>query len=147
MWKLASIYATVTSLGIVYTELQLTTAGDVGQAHFIQPKSSLVMVDFSNAILQRCKGSIDYIHMPVPKDRTDTSFYQPLEQLRLRNTELILGIAHHDDLLGTKARVSAAGEFVKSFAVATECGLGRMPPEQLDNILKILADVSTSTKL
>jgi hypothetical protein len=56
-------------------------------------------------------------------------------------------VVHYDDEEGTKARIQAAGKFVKSFSVSTECGMGRTPPEQLENILHTLATVSSPTKL
>ena len=112
----------------------------------MEPRSTLTMVDFSNAILENCKRPMNYIHMPVPKDRTDSSYFEPLRQLKLHDTELILGLVHYDDLSGTKARIQAASVFVKSMSVSTECGLGRLPPENLNNIFSVLTAVSTSIR-
>jgi hypothetical protein len=112
----------------------------------MEPKSTLAMVDLSNALSERCKRPIDFIHMPVPKDRKDIGYYEPLQHLR-QGLELVLGVVHYDDEEGTKARIQAAGKFVKSFSVSTECGMGRTPPEQLENILHTLATVSSPTKL
>ena len=80
--------------------------------------------------------------MPVPKDRVDRGYFEPLHQLQIGQTELILGLVHYNDLEGTKTRINTAGEFVRSFGVSTECGMGRTPPEQLENILSIHAAVS-----
>ena len=85
--------------------------------------------------------------MPVPKGRIDDNYYDPLQRLKLKDADLILGLVHYGDEEGTNARIQAAGKFVKSFSVATECGLGRTPPEQLKDILRILASVSSPTKL
>lgn len=104
------------------------------------------MVNVATALLGQIKRRIDYIHMPVPKDRTDREYFKQLQQLNLGRTELVLGLAHYDDLKGTETRIQTAGEFVQSFGVSTECGLGRTPPEQLENIWSILADVSEPTK-
>lgn len=84
--------------------------------------------------------------MPVPKDRTDPEYFKPLTKLvpDLGVTELVLGLVHYDDLEGTKKRISTAGEFVESFGIATECGMGRTPKEQLDDILSISAAVSSA---
>ncbi len=103
------------------------------------------MVDLSNELLEKSKRPINYIHMPVPKDRADNEFFEALQHLS-QGTELILGLAHYDDLDGTKTRIETASKSVKSFSVSTECGMGRTPPEQLENILSILATVSTPTK-
>ena len=105
------------------------------------------MVNLSNVLFERCKRPIDYIHMPVPIGRTDDQYYEPLEQLGAHDTELILGLVHYDDIDGTMSRIQTAGKYVKAFSVATECGMGRAQPEELENILSILAAVSTPTKL
>ena len=86
--------------------------------------------------------------MPVPKSRTDKEYFEPLRDLSssLGDTELVLGLVHFDDLEGTKARIAAAGNVVKAFGIATECGLGRTPPEQLDNIFDISVAVSQPLK-
>ena len=74
--------------------------------------------------------------------RLDKEYFEPLQQLKLGTTKLILGLAHYDDLDGTKTRIRSACEFVHSFGVSTECGMGRTPTEQPDSIFSILADVS-----
>lgn len=42
---------------------------------------------------------------------------------------------------GTKRRIEAACQVVKSFGIATECGFGRTLEEESDSILKIARDV------
>jgi hypothetical protein len=84
--------------------------------------------------------------MPVPKDRTDGQYFKPLQHLKLHGTELVLGLVHNNDLDGTKSRIQAAVQSVDSFSIATECGMGRTPPERLENILSILADLSIPIK-
>jgi hypothetical protein len=120
------------------------TTGDFGQKHFIEPRDTLTMVNVANALLAKCKRRVDYIHMPVPKDRGDREYFEPLLGLtpNLGKTGLILGLVHYDDLSGTQARIRSAGEIVKTFGVATECGMGRTPPEHLDSIFSILATVT-----
>ena len=83
------------------------------------------MVNVANALLGQCKRHIDYIHMPVPQDRADREYFAPLKQLNLGATELVLGLAHYDDLKGTENRIQTAGEFVPSFGISTECGDGK----------------------
>ena len=104
------------------------------------------MVNLANALIERCKRPINYVHMPVPKDRTDTQYFESLQQFKSQDTELVLGLVHHDDLDGTKSRIHAAGQSINSFSIATECGMGRTPPEHLENILSILATLSTPTE-
>ena len=101
------------------------------------------MARVANAILSNCKRPIDYNHMPVPIERTDRAYFEPFQNLSAGKTQIFLGLLHHNDLEGTKARIAAAGQFVRSFGVSTECGMGRKPPEQLQNIFDVHTAVST----
>ena len=74
--------------------------------------------------------------MPVPKDRTDRAYFEPLRGLNLPDgTELILGLIHFDDTKGDAARIAAAREFVPMFGVASECGWGRTDPQRVPALL------------
>jgi methionine synthase II (cobalamin-independent) len=118
--------------------------GDIGHAHFIQPSDTGKLVDIARSVKAATKREISWIHMPVPKDRTDDAYFAPLKDFELGNTTLYLGLVHYDDLEGTKVRIAAAERALggRGFGVATECGLGRTPPDQLDNILEIMAEVT-----
>jgi hypothetical protein len=75
--------------------------------------------------------------MPVPQDRTDRKYFQPLEGLRLSAaSQLIMGLIHHDDETGDRARVEAASDVVGSFGVASECGWERTDPDRVPGLLE-----------
>ena len=117
--------------------------GDIQHRHFVEPKDTGLLVEVANLILAQVQHPVGWIHMPVPKDRTDAAYFAPLEALKLQeHTELFLGLVHHADEEGTRRRIEAAQKVVPKFGVATECGMGRTPPEELDGILKICAAVS-----
>jgi hypothetical protein len=118
--------------------------GDFNHQHLVEPKDTALMVRFSNKLSERIGRSIQWIHMPVPRNRTDNAYYAPLKDLRLRTeTELFLGLVHHSDgLAGTRKRVEAAAKVVTAFGIATECGLGRRPPETLPRLLQIHAEAA-----
>ncbi|MNC91301.1 hypothetical protein D3C83_75350 [compost metagenome] len=79
---------------------------------------------------------IQFFHLPVPKPRTDDEFFAPLEGLRLRpETELYLGLVHHDDAAGNATRLAAARRHVRVDGVATECGMARGDPAHLPALL------------
>jgi hypothetical protein len=60
------------------------------------------------------ENPIQYFHMPVPNDRTDVAYFAPLENLRLHpQTELYLGLVHHDDAQGDAARLGAARRYAR----------------------------------
>jgi hypothetical protein len=108
--------------------------GDIGHQHFTQPKELLAQV----------KRRVDYIHMPVPKDRDDAAYFASLKDLQAARgeTDIYLGLVHTDDLEGTQRRIKAASEVLGSFGVATECGWGRTSAEEIGSIVRILNDVS-----
>jgi hypothetical protein len=118
--------------------------GDFNHRHVVEPTDTALMVRFANALSQRIGRSIQWIHMPVPRARTDDAYYAPLKDLRLRSeTELFLGLVHHSDgVAGTRRRMEAAAKVVTAFGIATECGLGRRPPETLPQLLRIHAEAA-----
>jgi hypothetical protein len=74
--------------------------------------------------------------MPVPKGRTDDAYFMPLERLRLEpDTELYLGLIHHDDAAGGEARLAAARRHARVDGIATECGMARGDPTRLPALL------------
>lgn len=121
--------------------------GDIMHRHHVEPRDTRLMVQMANSILAQTDRHVDWIHMPVPKDRADEAYFAPLRDLRLspgEGTELFLGLVHAHDEQGTRARIRVAQETVPGleFGVATECGMGRTPADELDSILQISAAVS-----
>lgn len=123
--------------------------GDFGYVHFVQPADAKLLVDMANMIVQTLGPihRVTYIHMPVPKDRMDEAYFKPMADLKLNDTQLFLGLVHANDKEGTMKRIDVAQSvYTKSFGVATECGLGRTPPGELDSILGIFASVTAGSK-
>ena len=75
--------------------------------------------------------------------RDDDAFFAPLRELRLpEETELYLGLVHFEDgVAGTQQRIDTAARHVSSFGVATECGLGRIPRDEIVPTLEIHREV------
>ncbi|MDI1484947.1 MAG: hypothetical protein OHK93_000081 [Ramalina farinacea] len=116
--------------------------GDMGHVHFLQPANTELLVEVANDLVQKISPlhHIGYIHMPVPKDRIDATYYKPMAALKLNDTELFLGLVHANDEIGTRQRLEAAQAVYPDIAgVATECGMGRTPLEDINNILEICA--------
>ncbi len=120
--------------------------GDSGHRHFKQPESSRIMVDVANGILDSASRSIEWFHMPVPKDRADDAYFDPLSELRLpETTALYLGLLHATDgEVGSRARITTASRHAQRFGVATECGMGRRPPKTIPDLLRMHARVSSA---
>jgi hypothetical protein len=83
-----------------------------------------------------------WLHLPVPRNRTDEAYFAPVRGLGLQpSTELYLGLIHHTDGLdGARQRIRDANRFVSTFGVATECSLGRRPPETIREVLQLHVD-------
>ncbi|KAL3484939.1 hypothetical protein BJX62DRAFT_248051 [Aspergillus germanicus] len=121
--------------------------GDRDHKHYVEPEDLGVAVGFANAIRETLSRRISWVHIPVPKDRDDAAYFEPLKKLELgvdspAQTKLYLGLVHANDEAGTKRRIEAVLPVVKGFGVATECGLGRTPVDELDSILSISREVS-----
>jgi hypothetical protein len=115
--------------------------GDSNHRHVVEPVDMTDMVEVAAQLNARIVRPINLIHMPVPRDRSDEAYFAPLRKLRLRpETRLALGLVHHTDgLAGTERRVAMARQFIRDFAIGTECGFGRRKPETIAELLRIHA--------
>ena len=105
--------------------------------HLVMPTDTAILVEIANGIASGLGRRLDFIHLPVPKDRIDNAYYAPLAQLALPgNTDLYLGLVHHDDHDGDVARIKAAHEVVSTFGIASECGWGRTDPERVPGLIE-----------
>jgi hypothetical protein len=113
--------------------------GDPGHKHIIEPKDMRLMVTLANMLTHSIRRQINWIHMPVPKDRHDAAYFAPLTQLNIHpSTEMYLGLVHlTDGKAGAERRIQTARKFLPSFGVATECGWGRRQPETLGKLLEL----------
>jgi hypothetical protein len=118
--------------------------GDPGHKHIIEPKSVGLMVDMSNPLAQEINRPINWLHMPVPRDRDDDAYFEPLRRLKLRDgTKFFLGLIHlTDGLEGGKRRIATAARFHDNFGLATECGFGRRPPETIRDLIALHESVA-----
>jgi hypothetical protein len=95
-----------------------------------------IMVEMANEVRQALARRVDFLHMPVPKDRTDTAYVRPLAELAgFEECALYLGLIHHDDREGDRARIKVARDVVDVFGVASECGWGRTDPTRVPGLL------------
>ena len=116
--------------------------GDPGHRHIVEPKDTTVMTEIANGIAREVQRPIQWLHLPVPKDRADLAYFEPLRKLSLpAETELYLGLVHNTDGIdGARARIEAASTVVPTFGVATECGFGRRPPDTVRPLLQLHAE-------
>ncbi|PYI04304.1 hypothetical protein BO78DRAFT_431367 [Aspergillus sclerotiicarbonarius CBS 121057] len=118
--------------------------GDLGHKHFIEPEDLGLLVELANNIdRQISPRPLNWLHMPVPKSRDDPAYFEPLKRLDVnKDARLYLGVVHANDEEGTRRRIKTALSVVPQFGVATECGMGRTPPEDLMSILEISKNVT-----
>jgi hypothetical protein len=122
--------------------------GDAAHRHFKEPEDMSKLVSVATGIAAGLARPLTWIHMPVPRNRTDAAYFAPLSQLRLgADTELYLGLVHYTDgVAGTQQRIQAAQQVITEFGVATECGLGRRPAETIPELLQIHATVAAPVR-
>ena len=110
--------------------------GSPADEHLVQPKDAGLMVEMANAILAGVQRPIQFFHLPVPKGRTDDAYFAPLEKLVLgAQTQLYLGLIHHNDGAGDAARLAAASRHARVDGLGTECGMARGDPARLPALL------------
>lgn len=121
--------------------------GDPGHQHIVEPADLGTSVAFANAITAASPRPIEWMHMPVPRGRSDDAYFAPLSDLKLQpETELYLGLVHHTDGVdGTQARIAAAEKIAPAFGIATECGFGRRPANTIPALLDIHAAVADAS--
>jgi hypothetical protein len=118
--------------------------GNFNLKHFVEPIDMGDMVGVMNDVIASLQRSVEFVHMPVPVDRTDDAYFAPLTTLkRPRTMEFYLGLAHDGDgVAGALKRAAAAGKAISDFGISTECGLGMRKPDNIRQLLQIQADAA-----
>ncbi|MFD8246796.1 hypothetical protein [Nocardia sp. NPDC059691] len=118
--------------------------GDFGHRHFAEPADTGKLAAVAGRILGGLERRVDWIHLPVPRSRTDADYFKPLADLVLPSgTDLHLGLVHATDgRAGALARIEAARSVVGEFGIATECGMGRRPAGQISTLLDLHAELA-----
>lgn len=113
--------------------------GDPGHKHLVEPKDLALCVEITNTLTQKVRRPIEWVHMPVPRERNDEAYFAPLKDLKVGpQTEIFIGLVHYTDgAEGTRKRIETAKRFLPNFGIATECGFGRRPPETVRELLAI----------
>ncbi|GME45863.1 putative carboxy- -muconate cyclase protein [Neofusicoccum parvum] len=119
--------------------------GDLGHEHFVQPRDTGLLVEVAGAVMKAVGRELQWVHLPVPKDRDDEAYFEPLKGLEWGQTELYLGLVHPGDEEGTERRLRTAERVLghRRFGVGSECGMGRTPAEEFESIAKISTEVSS----
>jgi hypothetical protein len=115
--------------------------GSMGNRHWKEPEDLGVCVWTANAVAKGVSRRIDFFHMPVPIERDDDGYFEPLDDLELAPETLVyLGLLHaRDGTKGARRRIEAALAHLKRFGLSTECGWGRMKPDEVRPLLDLHA--------
>jgi hypothetical protein len=118
--------------------------GSQDHKHAVDPRDLGACVKVTNALADRIDRPINYIHVPVPRDRTDEAYFAPLAGLTPKVGEVYLGLVHYTDGVdGAAKRIAAASRFLPSFGIATECGFGRRPSHQdVQHLIELHAQIT-----
>jgi hypothetical protein len=121
--------------------------GDFEHKHGVQPKDLSACVELANGIVAGASRPVTWVHMPVPRDRTDHAYVEPLHALQLPvQTRLYLGLVHYTDgVEGTRQRMAVASAVYANFGIATECGMGRRVGQDIPTLLRIHAQAARSS--
>lgn len=110
--------------------------GTPNDEHLVMPTDMAILVELATGIASSLERRLDFMHMPVPRDRTDDAYFAALRDLDLApETELYLGLIHHDDAAGDQARIKAAQKVYNEFGISTECGWGRTDPSRVPGLI------------
>jgi hypothetical protein len=119
--------------------------GDFEHRHGREPQDTGPMVEIANGIAAAVQRDINWMHMPVPRDRSDDAYVAPLTGLKLHpETRLYVGLVHYTDgVEGGRRRLAAAEKVVPDFGIATECGFGRRPKHQdIRDLMKLHVQIA-----
>lgn len=116
---------------------------DLGHRHMKEPEDLGLCVHLANLTTAQSSRRVDFFHMPVPRGRADDAYFAPLSGLDIGDAKVYLGLVHHTDgEVGSLARIETAKRHLASFGVATECGFGRRPPDQVTSLLELQAKLA-----
>jgi hypothetical protein len=118
---------------------------DLGHRHMKEPEDLSLCVRMANAAAKESGRRVDFIHMPVPRDRSDDAYFEPLRDLDVGDARVFLGLVHHTDGVdGTRQRLATAKRHLADFGIATECGFGRRAPDTLPELLDIHREIAAA---
>ena len=117
--------------------------GDLGHRHFIEPRNLANATRIATESVMAIGRTIDFCHIPVPRDRHDDAYFAPLSDWPENAGKLFLGLVHHTDgVEGTGRRLTIAKRHIGNFGIATECGFGRRPGETLPELMRVHREIA-----
>jgi hypothetical protein len=118
--------------------------------HFKEPQDLALLVRLANMLEARLHREVEFIHVPVPVDRSDAAYFAALGDLGFIGTELYIGAVHLDDgVEGTQRRLDAARAAAgpdRWLGVGAECGFSAVASDCVPELLRIHQAVTTGNR-
>lgn len=113
--------------------------GTLGGWPMKEASDMALSVRMANAIAKETSRRIDYFHIagPRPNRSDEDAFFKPLKNLKVGTARVYLGLIHDaDGVEGMQLRASHARKHLKGFGIASTCGFGRRPGEEMETSLR-----------
>jgi hypothetical protein len=120
--------------------------GDLEHTHLIEPRDLGICVRMANLAARSARRRFDFVHMPVPRNRSDDAYFAPLAGLDIGSGKLFIGLVHLTD--GTPGSLARLATFRRHYSgpagIATECGWGRRKAETIPALLQVHREVAAA---
>jgi hypothetical protein len=127
--------------------------GDYGHRHFSQPESLAMQIRVLNAVIAAAARAVSFVSFTVPQHRNDQGYFAPLRELKADpGTELNFSLvpyhpAHQgaettrDQIRHIDAALAATPSGSRAWGICTECGMGRIRPEETTMLLDLHREI------
>ena len=119
--------------------------GDAANKHFVEPRDTTKMADVTRGIVHGLRRPLNWLHFPMPRERTDAAYLTPMLDAGLDSgTQLYVAwcIPATACAAPVPAVPTAQQVLQREFGIATECGLGRSQPGAVAATLQLHADLA-----
>ncbi len=118
--------------------------GDYQHQHFTQPESLELQVRVVNALTAAAAREIDWFAFTVPQDQAGAGYFAPLRELLAGDASQLYFalVPYHPDAQAagvSERQVRSIDEVLgeRPWGVCTECGMGRVDPDDTRRLLDI----------
>ena len=123
--------------------------GDYGHQHFKQPESLALQVRVLDAVSAAAGRAVSFVSFTVPQYQRAVSYFAPLTELTADpGTELNFALVPYhpadqepgttgDQIRLIEAALAASPGGSRAWGICTECGMGRVDPEDIPALLDL----------
>lgn len=122
--------------------------GDFQHQHFVQPQSLLRQVQVLNAVTNSAERPPSFCSFTVPQYQREPAYFEPLSALRVsEQTELYFALVpYHPSqqepgTTDTQVRLIDQHLGERAWGISTECGMGRVPSDEVPALLDLHREI------